>query len=244
MSIYLYTGGFSLVKRSGVGQAIMHQHQILKKAGMSIDHHFTKTTTAVHINTVFPDAILLALWAHLHRVKVIYYAHSTMEDFRCSFRGSNLLASTFKKWLIFCYKRGDIIIIIITPTPYSKRLLESYGINRPIYVLSNGFDCTKFYYSDERREAFRKAYHISESTPVVMSVGLMIERKGLLDFIALACMFPGVRFFYFGQTSSWMIPKNISEAIKNAPENISPLQVIFPKRICKRLIAELIYLLF
>ena len=41
--------------------------------------------------------------------KVIYYGHSTMEDFMNSFRGSNLVAPLFKKWLQVCYRQGDII---------------------------------------------------------------------------------------------------------------------------------------
>ena len=33
-----------------------------------------------------------------------------MEDFRNSFLGSNLLAPLFKRWLILCYRQGDVVI--------------------------------------------------------------------------------------------------------------------------------------
>ena len=46
-----------------------------------------------------------------------------MEDFRSSFKGSNALAPLFKRWITFCYGLGDVVL---TPTEYSRRLLESY----------------------------------------------------------------------------------------------------------------------
>lgn len=218
MSVYLYTGGLSIVKRSGVGQAILHQRKVLEAVGVQVDTHLTDSAAAVHINTVFPDSVLAALWARRHKVKVIYYAHSTMEDFRRSFRGSNLLAALFKKWIIFCYGLGDVIL---TPTEYSKRLLKSYGLNKPIYSVSNGVDTDQFCPSAARREAFRKKYYLSQSEPVVISVGLMIERKGILDYIALARKLPDVRFFWFGHTKSWLLPRKVREAIKRAPPNLT-----------------------
>ena len=45
--------------------------------------------------------------------------------FQNSFTGSNLIAPLFKKWIMKCYQTGDLIL---TPTNYSKSLLEGYGI--------------------------------------------------------------------------------------------------------------------
>lgn len=218
MSVYLYTGGLRIVKRSGVGQAILHQQKVLETAGIPVDTRLSDSTTAVHINTVFPDSVLAALRARRHKVKVVYYAHSTMEDFRCSFRGSNLLAALFKKWIIFCYGLGDVIL---TPTEYSKRLLKSYGLQKPVYSVSNGVDTDQFCPNLARRKAFREKYHLSESEPVVISVGLMIERKGILDYISLARELPDVRFLWFGHTKAWMLPGKVREAIKRAPPNLT-----------------------
>lgn len=217
MSIYLYTGGLRIVKKSGVGQAILHQRKALETVGVPVDTHLSHTTAAIHINTVFPDSVLAALWARMHGVRVIYYAHSTMEDFRHSFRGSNFMAALFKKWIIFCYGLGDVVL---TPTEYSKMLLESYGLQKPIYSISNGVDTGQFQPDAKRRSAFRRKYHLSDTEPVVISVGHMIERKGILDYIALASQLPKVRFFWFGYTKSWLLPGKVREAIKRAPPNL------------------------
>lgn len=217
MSVYLYTGGLKLVKRSGVGQAILHQQKVLQAAGMKPVFLPDTNTHIVHINTVFPDSLLAADLAKLHGHRVVYYAHSTMEDFRCSFRGSNLLAPLFKRWIVHCYSHGDVIL---TPTEYSKCLLQSYGIKQPIYSISNGVDTEYFSPDVQQRNAFRERYNLAENEPVVISVGHMIERKGILDYIDLARRMPDVRFFWFGYTAPALIPQEIRNAISTAPDNL------------------------
>ena len=140
-----------------------------------------------------------------------------MEDFQNSFRGSNALAPLFRRWIVHCYNCGDVVI---TPTEYSKGVLESYGIRKPIYSLSNGIDTEFFAPSEEHRAAFRRKYGLSSEEKAVLSVGHYIERKGLPDFVELARRLPQVRFFWFGYTNPNLIPENIRSAIRNAPENL------------------------
>ena len=85
-----------------------------------------KDGDVIHINTVFPKSFFLALKSKRLGIPVIYHAHSTKEDFRNSYIGSNLFAELFRRWITLCYNLGDIII---TPSEYSKHLLESYNIH-------------------------------------------------------------------------------------------------------------------
>ena len=217
MRVNLYVGCFSLVKRSGVGQAILHQKEMLQRLGIQTTNRLWEPSGAVHFNTVFPDSFVASLIARWQKRKIIYYGHSTMEDFKNSFQCSNLFASLFKRWIICCYESGDVII---TPTEYSKRLLRSYGIQKPIYSLSNGVDTNFFAPSVERRAAFRERYGLGLADKAVISVGHYIERKGLPDFIELARKMPRIRFFWFGYTNLNLVPKSIRTAIKNAPGNL------------------------
>ncbi|MGC4020194.1 MAG: glycosyltransferase [Muricomes sp.] len=218
MQITIYSGCLSLVRRSGVGQAILHQKAMLERVGIDVSDRWTEASSAIHINTIFPDSLMAAWLARRQHRKVIYYGHSTMEDFQNSFKGSNLLAPLFKNWIIRCYELSDFVI---TPTLYSKRLLESYGIKKPIYALSNGIDTGFFAPSQERGMVFREKYQLGKSDKVIISVGHYIERKGLLDFVELARRMPRVRFFWFGYTDLNLVPKGIRMAIQNAPENLS-----------------------
>ena len=217
MKVCIYKGSERLVRKSGVGIAIQHQERILKDAGYEVASHMDAKTDAVHINTVFPDSVLEALIAKARKKTVIYYGHSTMEDFRNSFKGSNFLAPLFYKWIRFCYSMGDVII---TPTEYSRRLLMGYGIKKPIIALSNGIDLRQFTPDQEKRKGFRKKYHLSKEDKVVISVGHYIERKGILEFVEMARKLPEVQFLWFGYTDPKLIPAKVKTAIETAPANV------------------------
>lgn len=218
MEVYLYQGGKNIVAKSGIGQAIRHQKKALEKAGVHTVSKFGKRTKIMHVNTIFPDSVFAAMRAKRKGIKVIWYAHSTMEDFKASFCGSDFFAPLFKRWICFCYSLGDIII---TPTAYSRQLLLRYGLKKKIYSLSNGVDTDFFQPNQLRGASFRKKYHIKEDEKVVISVGHMIERKGILDFIGLAKRMPEVRFLWFGHTDSKLIPAHVKRAISHAPDNLT-----------------------
>ena len=217
MEIYIYSGGEKLVGRSGVGQAIRHQRECLRRADIPTTARWTRNTAAVHVNTVLPDSVLAALGAKLRRRKVVWYGHSTMEDFRGSFKGSDALAPLFKLWIRFCYSLGDVVV---TPTAYSRALLESYGLRRPVYALSNGVDGDFFRPDPALRKAFRRRYGLREGEKAVISVGHMIARKGLPEFIELARKLPCHRFLWFGWTDPRLIPREIQQAVAEAPDNV------------------------
>ena len=160
---------------------------------------------------------MAVLRARITGRKIVYYAHSTMEDFRRSFPGSGWLAPLFKRWVKWCYQMGDVII---TPTDYARNLLLKYGIQRPIYSLTNGVDTVFFAADETRRQIFRKRYGLSQQDQVVISAGHTIERKGILDYITLARQMPQVKFFWFGHTPACLVPKAVRRAMEQAPHNL------------------------
>lgn len=217
MKIYIYSGGEKIVGRSGVGQAIRHQRECLRRSGVATTDRWTADAAAVHVNTILPDSVLAALGAKLRRRKVVWYGHSTMEDFRSSFKGSNALAPLFKRWITFCYGLGDVVL---TPTEYSRQLLESYGLKKPVYSISNGVDTEFFKPDPAARSALRTRYGLGENERVVVSVGHTIARKGLPEFLELARRIPGAKFIWFGWTNPKLIPQEIVRDMENAPANV------------------------
>lgn len=221
LKVCIYNGGWNIIKKSGIGKAIEHQTEIIKHQGISVIKRKFWRADIVHLNTVFPDSVFVALITKLLGGKVIYYGHSTMEDFRNSFVGSDVLAPFFKKWICFCYALGDVII---TPTEYSKRILETYGIQKPIFAVSNGID-NSFWRNrrsanDGMKKIFLEKYHIPAGKKIVMSVGHYIERKGILDFIETAGKNQNMTFIWFGYTDPKLIPPEIRNAIRYAPDNL------------------------
>jgi len=217
MKIYIYGGGEKLVGKSGVGQAIRHQRECLRRSGVPTTDHWTKDAAAIHVNTVLPDSVFAALGAKLRGRKVVWYGHSTMEDFRSSFKGSNALAPLFRRWITFCYGLGDVVL---TPTEYSRKLLEGYGLKKPVYSISNGIDTAFFKPDPAARAALRERYGLASDEKVVVSVGHTIARKGLPEFLELARRIPEARFLWFGWTNPKLIPQEIARDMENAPENV------------------------
>ena len=223
MGVCIYSGGYDTVKKSGVGKALEHQRAALQAVGIPLVEDIPAAGDAakncvVHLNTVLPDTRFAAARARARGCKVIYYGHSTLEDFKNSFTGSNLVAPLFKKWICSCYNSGDVII---TPSAYSKKILEGYGLKKPIYALSNGIDTGFFAPSAQRAARFRAKYQLAPEQKCVISVGHWMVRKGLPDFVELARRMPEVRFLWFGYTDAALLTAEIKTAMDHAPANLT-----------------------
>ena len=218
MKVLLYTEMQKTIGTSGLGKAIQHQMRALEDNNIPYTLDPKDDYDIAHINFFALKSYRLAKKCKKKGIKVVYHAHSTKEDFMNSFKFSNLIAPLFKWWICKCYKLGDHII---TPTPYSKRLLESYGkFTRPITAITNGID-TKFFMRDEKLgENFRKTYGFKKSDKVIVGIGLYLERKGILDFIELARRMPEYKFIWFGRPYKGLVPRKINKAVRRAPKNI------------------------
>lgn len=217
MKILLYTEWLKAISKSGLGKAIKHQMEALEANGIEYTTNPNDDYDIAHINFYGPKSYIVAKEAKRKGKKVVYHAHSTEEDFRNSFILSNQVAPAFKKWLIKCYSLGDCIL---TPTPYSKKLLENYGIKAPIIPISNGINVSFFKHSDELGNKFRDNYHYSKDDKIIMGVGLYIERKGIIDFVELAKRMPEYKFIWFGYSSLAYSPKKIKDAVNTKLPNL------------------------
>lgn len=217
MKVLLYTENEKMLSKSGLGKAIKHQINALKENNIEYTTDPKDDYDIVHINYYGPKSYALAKKAKKLGKKVIYHAHSTEEDFRNSFILSNQIAPLFKEWLIKCYTLGDHIL---TPTPYSKKLLQNYGITVPITDISNGINVKFFEKNEKLGREFRKKFGYKDNDKIIMSVGLYIERKGILDFVELAKRLPQYKFIWFGYSPLAASPTKIREAVNTKLDNL------------------------
>lgn len=219
MKVLLYLEAEHYLRKSGIGRAIKHQERALGLAGVAYTTDPKADYDLVHVNTYGYKSWRVMKAAKKAGKKVIMHGHSTEEDFRDSFIGSNLVSPLFKWYLCQFYKLADAII---TPTAYSKSLLEAYGLKRPVYAVSNGIDLDRYVPDQTKEAAFRQYFGLTADQPVVMCAGLYFKRKGIEDFIKVAESLPEVRFIWFGETNKWVIPWSVRRIVeKNHPANVT-----------------------
>lgn len=220
MKVLLYTENEKMIGKSGLGKAIKHQMKALSYAGVPYTTNPSDDYDILHINTYFPKSYMLAKKAKKHGKKIVYHAHSTEEDYKNGFILANKTSKLFKKWLIKCYSLGDVIV---TPTPYSKRLLKGYkGLtDKKIVDVSNGIELDFFKEDKHLKNEFRKKYGYKDTDKVIFGIGLYIERKGIVDFVELAKRMKEYKFIWFGYSPLAAATKPVKKAVHTKLDNLT-----------------------
>lgn len=232
MKVLLYTENEKILSKSGLGKAIKHQMNALKAVNIEYTTNPKDDFDIAHINFYGLKSYKLAKKLKKQGKKIVYHAHSTEEDFRNSFIFSNQVSKLFKKWLIKCYTLGNAII---TPTEYSKKLLQSYGIKNDIYVVSNGVELKNFGHDEKAGREFRKKYNFKKEDKIIVGIGLYIERKGIIDFVELAKQMPEYKFIWFGYSPLIFSRKNVRKAVNTKLNNLIFAGYVEQETICQAL---------
>ena len=219
MKVLLYTEMEKKVRKSGLGKAIEHQKTALTNEGIEYTTDPKDDYDIMHINTWFLKSYRMAKKAKKKGKKIVYHAHSTEEDYRNGFILAKQTSKLIKWWLIKCYSLGDVIV---TPTIYSKRLLEGYkGLEKKkIYAISNGIDLSFFEANKKYGKEFREKYGYTKDDKVIVGIGLYIERKGIVDFVELAKRLPEYKFIWFGYSPLAAATAPVRRAVKTKLPNL------------------------
>ena len=205
MKVCLYSENLNLIAKSGLGRSIKHQTKALQSAGIEVTRNYLEDYDVLLINTVGLKSKKVIKIAKKKNAKIIYYGHTTYEDFKDSFIFSNQIAFFYKKWITRLYKKADYILV---PNHHNKKLIQQYHPQMPpIFQISNGVDFEGFNNPKKRQEniaAFENYFKIKPKDKVVIGAGFLIKRKGLNDFIKAAKRFPKYRFIWFGHTSVFL----------------------------------------
>jgi len=217
MKVLLYFESADKIKKSGIGRAMKHQMMALKSSGVDFTIDKNDTFDLAHINTLWPKSKRLLKKCRKHHIPVIVHGHSTYEDFRDYFAFWKIMKIWFYPELKYMYSHADMII---TPTNYSKKLIESYGFNKKVVAISNGINLSDYATSEEKVNDFIKFFNIQNNEKVIIGIGLPFQRKGIHDFFNVARLFPNIKFIWFGNLNKALICHFVKKAIKNRPQNV------------------------
>ncbi|SJZ41694.1 1,2-diacylglycerol-3-alpha-glucose alpha-1,2-glucosyltransferase [Pilibacter termitis] len=218
MKVLLYFEGRNWLTKSGLSRAHDNQKRALEMANIEVTTDIRqKDYDILLINTYGTGTQKLITRARKANKKVVIFVHSTEEDFRETFTGSNLAAPLYKKYLIKLYAQADLLI---APTQHAKEILHGYGLRVPITILSNGVNLPQYQPNSLKEEAFRQIFSIKRNEKVIISVGFYFDRKGVHDFIEIAKQMPQYRFIWIGKQANIYTPKHIKKMVKNSPSNV------------------------
>ena len=216
MKVLLYFENENAIKKSGIGRALRHQIKACEENGIEYTINPKDNFDIAHINTYFTKSYFLAKKCKKKGIPLIVHGHSTREDFRDSFRLWKVMKIYFYPQLKKMYSLADLIV---TPTPYSEKLILSYGYNKNVVNLSNGIDLNEYQHNDESIKAFKEFFKIKDGEKVVIGVGLPFRRKGIQDFIEVARKHPDIKFIWFGHLAKILVQPYILKCIKKRPKN-------------------------
>ncbi|PSQ14957.1 glycosyl transferase family 1 [Halobacteriales archaeon QS_7_69_60] len=212
MRVLNYLELAALLDRSGIGTATRQQRTALADAGVEVvtspwsggdpstalagrvagEPLFERYDVA-HCNLVGPGSVAVARHARRRGVPLVLHAHVTREDFAESFRGSTAVAPALGRYLRWFYSQADLVLC---PSDYTRRTLESYPVEAPIRPVTNGVDLGSLSGFESLRGPYRRRYDL-EGT-VVFAVGNVFERKGVSTFCRLARETDDLEFAWFG----------------------------------------------
>jgi len=216
MKVLLYFENEKSIRKSGIGRALRHQIRACELSGIEYTLNPKDSYDIAHINTYMFNSYKVLKRSHKKGIPVIVHGHSTKEDFRDSFRLWKLMAIFYFWRLKKMYSHADYIV---TPTPYSKGLIENYGYGKEVFSVSNGIDLNAYAFHPEYKDIFRNYFKLEPGQKVVIGLGLPFKRKGLADFFEVARKMPDVKFIWFSHLSPILQSHFIRKAIRRRPKN-------------------------
>ena len=169
-----------------------------------------------HCNMIGPGTVAVARYARRTGTPLVLHSHVTAEDFAESFRGSTHLAGPLRRYLRWFYSQADLVLC---PSEYTKRTVESYPVDAPVRPISNGVDLDSLAGHERFRAEYRDRFDLEGM--VVFAVGNVFERKGLTTFCRLA-QETDYEFAWFGPYDTGpQASGTVRRWTQNPPENVT-----------------------
>jgi 1,2-diacylglycerol-3-alpha-glucose alpha-1,2-galactosyltransferase len=170
-----------------------------------------------HLHTIGFYALRRLLF---DRSKKVVSAHIVPASFVGSLVGAKLWLPLAKVYLRWFYNRADLIFAVSDET---KRELRKLGVVKPIEVVYNLIDTSRYATTPAGKKAARMALGIAEDAWVVVGAGQVQPRKRVDSFVRVAHELPDTQFVWVGGMPFGKLAaenKSMQKLIDTAPPNV------------------------
>jgi len=210
------------IKGQGVGSCYEEQVGLMKRllpAEFSITENRIGKFDIEHYHTINPAYLLERMLTRRDTVG-IGYVHFLPETLEESLRLP--CKRIVYKYLLAFYNSMDYLV---TVNPFFIPKLRALGVTRPKVLYIPNFVSDRDFYpvTGAERAEIRKRYGIGADDFVVLGVGQLQTRKGVLDFVKTAARLPECVFLWAGGFSFGKLSDGYAEIRKlteTPPENV------------------------
>lgn len=218
------------VKGHGVLSAYLEQVDLVKcglKDTYEVSINKVKFSDITHYHTI-DFAFFINNFFEKLRGTTVAYVHFVPETIDDSLKLPYIVKVILYKYIIWFYKSVDHLVVV---NPYFIDILKSYNIDEDkITYIPNFVSEENFYRNSEQEIADeKKKIGIPQDKFVVLGVGQVQTRKGILDFIEVAKRLPDVQFVWAGGFSFGSMTdgyKELKKVVNCPPENVKFLGII------------------
>lgn len=217
------------IKGQGVGSAYLEQVALVEdglKNQFEVKINSKKKGDINHYHTIDLKHYIKAMTSK--KTVNLGYVHFLPETIDGSIKLPKPFRKVFDSYIISFYKKMDYLV---TVNPYFIDLLEAHGLDKSkISYIPNYVSSTKFHPLDKDLiEQGKERFQLHENDFVILGVGQVQTRKGVMDFIGLAKKNPDKIFVWAGGFSFGAITdgyQELKELVNNPPNNVKFIGII------------------
>lgn len=210
-------------KGHGVHTAFLNHLDMLKKQHVSFSINSFAKSDITHIHTVG----IFSLFKLLTSSNVIVTAHILPDSLVGSLIGSHYWIKFARKYLIYFYNKANLIFAV---SPKVKEELIKLGVTTPIKTFPLSLDEKLFAPNKKMRETLRAEWNIKKNDTVLIGVGQIQSRKGIVDFVEIAKKLPEYIFVWVGSLPFGSLTEqseDLKRCLLHPPENFKLVTTIF-----------------
>lgn len=216
------------IKGQGVLSATLEQVGLIKDlCGDEFDVLINKRGKhdILHIHTVNPRSFIGAKYS---KAPVVTHVHFLPETLEGSIKLPKLFMKVFSNYFLKLYRNSEHLVVV-NPSFIPK--LVKYNIpEEHITYIPNFVSELDFYkYDETQTEAAKAKFGYQKDDFLVIGVGQVQMRKGVLDFVKVAESLPHIQFAWAGGFSFGKITdgyKDLTKVMENPPANVKFLGII------------------